>query len=308
MPKLSSKCLVLGANGFIGSHLVDALITDGYFVRAFDHYPDTDYKFNMNQNIEIVNGDFLNRDDLSQALKGIDYVFHLISTTTPSTSENDPIIDIETNIKMSVELFQECVQHKIKKVIFPSSGGAIYGLNSSYDTKEETLPAPISPYAIGKLTVEHYLRYFYVKYGLNSLIYRISNPYGERQSVNSRQGVIPIFLRLAKEGKPLTVLGDGSMIRDYIHILDVTRIITATFLDTKDRLYNLGSGKKTSLNELITLIESTTHHKLKIVHSPEPSTFVKEVVLNSDKLLSEFKIKPYIELPEGLTKLWQKMN
>src|SRR2546430_162746 len=109
-----SKCLMLGANGFIGSHLVDSLVQQGEEVRAFDKFSSDRVNFQPSKSIEIFSGNFLNRNDLNQALKGVDYVFHLVSTTTPATAENDPIIDIDTNIHMSVELFEDCVSHQIK--------------------------------------------------------------------------------------------------------------------------------------------------------------------------------------------------
>src|SRR3982751_5004841 len=122
-----SKCLILGANGFIGSHLVDKLVEQGEEVRAFDRFGDGKIRFNESKSIEIVSGNFFNRSDLSSALEGTEYVFHLVSTTTPATAENDPLIDIDTNIRMSIELLEECVEAKTKKIIFPSTGGAIYG-------------------------------------------------------------------------------------------------------------------------------------------------------------------------------------
>src|SRR5487761_1597611 len=109
------KCLVLGGNGFIGSHLVDSLVGQGHQVRAFDRFGDRLVNFTASENVETFAGNFLNRSDLSDAMDGCDYVFHLVSTTTPATAENDPLIDLDSNVRMSVELFEECVEHKIKK-------------------------------------------------------------------------------------------------------------------------------------------------------------------------------------------------
>jgi UDP-glucose 4-epimerase len=202
-----ARCLVLGANGFIGSHLIDKLVQNGETVRAFDRFGDRPINFLDDENIEKVSGDFLNRGDLSAALEDVDYVFHLVSTTTPATAENDPLIDIDTNIRMSVELLEECVSHKIKKVVFASTGGAIYGdINSGAPINEDTNPQPVSPYAIGKLTVEHYMRYFSRKFDLSTLTFRISNPYGQRHSPVKRQGVIPIYNLGSGQGVSLNQL------------------------------------------------------------------------------------------------------
>jgi UDP-glucose 4-epimerase len=300
-----AKCLVLGANGFIGSHLVDELAYSGHEIKAFDRFTDNDYRFNKADRIEIVAGDFLNRHDLAQALKGVDYVFHFISTTTPASAEDDPLIDIGTNIQMSVELFQECVNAGVKKVIFASTGGAIYGENSSEHVSEGTTPLPVSPYAIGKLTIEHYLRYFDRKFGLKGLVFRISNPYGERQSLISRQGVIPIFLNHIAQGEPLTVLGDGSMIRDYIYVKDVAKMIAQSFESAKNDMYNIGSGHGLSVNDLVDTMRGITGQEIHVEHAEKPATYVDKIVLDVNSFEQEFPGVPKTNIKEGMQATWQ---
>jgi UDP-glucose 4-epimerase len=301
---MKNKCLVLGANGFIGSHLVDSLTDSGYEVRAFDRYPDTRTRFIKNDKVELFAGNFLNRNDLARAVKDVDYVFHFVSTTTPATSENDPLIDIETNIKMSVELFQECVKQGVKKVIFPSSGGSVYGKLAD-NANEETLAEPVSPYAIGKLTIEHYLRYFATKHGLEHVVYRIANPYGERQAVNAKQGVIPIFLSQIREGQPITVLGDGSMVRDYIYVKDVADMIVQSFEKTKASTYNLSSGTGVSLNELVQVIKKVIDVEFEVKYKENNmSTFAEKIVLDTSRFTKEFGIKPKVDLKEGIRITW----
>lgn len=301
-----AKCLVLGANGFIGSHLVDELAQNGEDVRAFDRFKTNDTNFERNDKVEIFSGDFLNRSDLTEALKEVDYVFHLVSTTTPATAENDPLIDIETNIRMSVELFEECVSAGVKKIVFASTGGAVYGdVNSDNPISEQTNPKPISPYAIGKLTIEHYLRYFNRKYNLPTLTYRISNPYGERHSPVNRQGVIPIFLHHIAENQPITLLGDGSMVRDYLYVKDVASLMAASFKEAKEEVYNLGSGHGVSLNELIEIIKSVTGREVKIEQKSKPPTFVQKVVLDTNLFKNEFSLTPNTSIEEGIRKTWE---
>lgn len=304
------RCLVLGANGFIGSHLVDSLVADGHQVRAFGRFrEDTPPRFQTNDAIEIYSGDFLNRSDLQRATRDMDFVFHFISTTTPITADADPLIDIDTNVRMTIELLQECVDNgKIKKVIFASTGGAIYGLNSGESINEGVAPLPISPYAIGKLTIEHYLRYFEAKYGLPHLVFRISNPYGERQSLASKQGVIPIFLQHIAREEPVTILGDGSMVRDYIYVKDVARMITSSFESAKENLYNLGSGKGVSVNELIKTIRLVVNKDVPAVSSPSLPTFVEKIVLDTTRFQKEFNTSPATMLEEGIMKTWQYVN
>lgn len=300
-----AKCLVLGANGFLGSHLVDALVQSGHDVKAFDRFTTGQRNFTDNAHIEVMSGDFLNRQDLADAVKGIEYVFHFISTTTPATAENDPLIDIETNVRMSVELFQECVESKVKKVIFASTGGAIYGQNSSDHVSETVTPLPVSPYAIGKLTIEHYLRYFRAKFGLDSLVFRISNPYGERQSLVSKQGVIPIFLQHIARGEPITVLGDGSMVRDYIYVKDVARMITNAFEKNKHPLYNLGSGSGLTVNELVEMMRNVTGRPVTVNHAEVPATYVDKVVLNTGLYSQDFGPSTATTFENGIKATWQ---
>ena len=300
------KCLVLGGNGFIGSHLVDSLVGQGHQVRAFDRFGDRLVNFTASENVETFAGNFLNRSDLSDAMDGCDYVFHLVSTTTPATAENDPLIDLDSNVRMSVELFEECVEHKIKKVFFASTGGAIYGDTDHKGLlSEKVTPQPVSPYAIGKLTIEHFLRYFNRKHGLQTLTFRISNPYGERHSPANRQGVIPIFLHHIANDEPITVLGDGSMIRDYLYVKDVAELIAKTFENAKLPLYNLGSGLGVSINQLIETIKSVTGKTIQIDNQPKPATFVQEVVLDTSLFKGEFGLKPETTLEDGVQKTWE---
>jgi UDP-glucose 4-epimerase len=300
-----AKCLVLGANGFIGSHLVDALVKAGHEVRAFDRFGDYRPRFDEDPKIKLFKGDFLNRDDLERAVKDMDYVFHFISTTTPATAENDPLIDVDTNIKMSINLFEECANQQVKKVIFASTGGAIYGSTTGEPIPETTLPQPVSPYAIGKLTIEHYLRYFKAKFGLDSTVFRISNPYGERHALQAKQGVINIFLEHIAANQPITILGDGGMVRDYIYVTDVARMIAASFEAAKEQVYNLGSGHGLTLNELVTVIERVTGQPVQKNHQEKPATFINKVVLNTDRFQSEFPGRPAVDMEEGIKRTWE---
>lgn len=296
------KCLVLGANGFIGSHLVDSLVDRGHSVRAFDRFSSGEPKFIENELVEVFAGNYLNRDDLRRAIEGVEYVFHFISTTTPATAENDPVIDIETNVKMSVELFKFCIEAGVKRILFASSGGSIYGLSDRSLAHRETDPTlPISPYAIGKLSVENYLRYFSKKFGIDYTVYRMSNPYGERQPLRRKQGVIPIFLEQVHDGLPLTVYGDGLMIRDYIHVRDVAEMIAGTFdRPHREPVYNIGSGTGNTLNEIIDCIERVTGKEVVIEYKSVPSTFVDKVILDMTRFQSEFNIEPKIKLIDGI--------
>lgn len=307
-----ARCLVLGANGFIGSHLVDALIDKGHFVRCFGRYKSGSVNFASSEppSVEIFRGDFLNRNDIKKALDGIDYVFHFISTTNPFTAENDPLVDIETNIKMSVELFRLCSENSVKKIIFASTGGSIYGdVGTDKAISEKTYPRPVSPYAIGKLTIENYLRYFKRKYDLDYLILRISNPYGPRQNTLSGQGVISIFLEKIRQNQPLKIYGDGSMVRDYIYVADAARMISECFdKKSSSNIYNLSSGIGYSVNDLVKTIENVAQINAVIEHIPAPPTFVHKVILDPSLFKNDFGGGATISLEEGVLKTWQELK
>lgn len=299
-----SKCLVFGGNGFIGSHLVDRLVFDGHDVVVFDRFKDGRLLFNENDKIKKYNGDFQNRSDIKDVLQSVDYVFHFISTTSPATAENDPLIDVNTNLAGSIALFQECVNANIKKVIFASSGGAIYG-SSPTSCDESYPPHPISPYAINKLAIENYLNYFSVKHGLDSLVLRISNPYGERQPFNRKQGVIPIFLENIYNNKPVVIYGDGSMQRDYIYVQDVANAIVNMFQKkTIYNVYNIGSGIDTSINELLNIIKDVVQENFQVTKQPAPSTYIQKISLDIQRYTSEFGKINSIDLKEGVKRTY----
>ena len=211
--------LVVGGNGFLGSHLVDALAAqEGTFIRAFDMFGNGEHW--KASGVEAFDGNFLNTDDIARAVSGMDVVVHMLSTTDPATAENDPTLDVRTNIQGSIDLFRACVDAGVGHVYYASSGGTIYGDQDKESYCEDDRTLPVSPYGIGKLTIENYMRFFARKYDLKSTSLRISNPYGTRQNPHKRQGIIPIFLRHVLNGEALTVMGDGSMFRDYIYVED----------------------------------------------------------------------------------------
>jgi UDP-glucose 4-epimerase len=302
-----AKCVVVGGNGFLGSHVVDALAAAGHEVTAFDRFSG-DVSF-ASADTRIVVGDFLNQADVRGALAGQQYVFHFLSTTTPASSENDPMLDVRTNIAASIELFEVACAAGVERVVFASTGGAIYGDHPEPALDESVLPQPVSPYAIGKLAIEGYLRYFRRKFGLSSVSLRISNPYGPRQRANKRQGVVPIFLHHALTGTPLTVFGDGSMVRDFLYVEDAATMIAATATpESRFDTYNLGSGEGHSISEVIDVIRAVTGLPLELEYQPAPTTFVERVVLDTSRFTDEFDIRSAVSLEEGVRRTWDDMR
>lgn len=298
----------MGANGFIGSHVVDALIAQGHHVVGFDRYS-TEPSFASAHAVEIVVGDFLNRDDLAKAVRNVDVVFHFLSTSTPATAEEDPSFDVRTNIAPSVDLLRLCVSAGVARVYFASSGGAIYGNLDKELCAEEDTPQPLSPYAIGKLAIENYLNYFHVKHGLDSVALRISNPYGPRQHARSAQGLIPIVLRSIKAGVPVTQFGDGSMVRDYLYVEDLAEMVVRTVSSTpRERKYNLGSGIGHSVTDVFENIRHVVGADFEVEVKPTPSTFVHRSVLDTRRFRNEFGQPELTQLREGIARTWASLN
>jgi len=300
-------CLILGGNGFIGSHLAEGLVKKGYDVRVFDSFQTGMTNLEtIKGKIEIIKGDFLNHADVFQALKGADYVFHYISTTVPTTAAKDPIYDVQTNLIGTVRLLQLAVASKVKRVIFPSSGGTVYGEPTSLPVQETHALNPMDPYGISKLAIEKYLNYFNRAYGLDYLILRYSNPYGERQSPHSQQGVIPVFLNRIKMGERPVIYGDGSMERDYIYVGDaVEATITALEKKTVHKIFNVGSGAGTSINRLIELMSGVAGRKIEPVYAEDTAIRVQKVVLDVSRMRDEVGWKPSTSLQEGIERTWR---
>jgi UDP-glucose 4-epimerase len=299
-----ARCLVVGGNGFIGSHVVDALARRGHRVSAFDRFGAIGASFDS-LGVRRITGDFLSRSDLSKAVAGHEIVVHCLSTTSPATADDEPSLDITTNVAQSVQLLQVCVEAGVRRVAYASSGGAIYGDQPKRVFSETDLALPTSPYAIGKLAVEGYLRYFRKKFGLDYVVFRISNPYGPRQHPQKRQGVIPISLRRIAEGEPVVVYGDGSMVRDYLYVEDLAAMM-ARMVDAQTNydVYNIGSGVGTSVNELLEVIRTVVRRPFAVVHEDVPPTFVDHVTLDVARIAEEFGDVATTDLETGIRSTW----
>ncbi|MFC2042080.1 NAD-dependent epimerase/dehydratase family protein [Chloroflexota bacterium] len=300
-------CLVLGGNGFIGSHLAEWLVKREYNVKVFDNFMTGIMNLEaIKDQIEIIKGDFLNEMDIRNALRNVDYVFHYISATVPATATKDPIYDIESNIIGSVKLFQCAISRNVTKIVFPSSGGTIYGEPKNLPIREIDPLNPIDPYAISKLAIERYLYYFNYAYGLDYTILRYSNPYGERQNPYGKQGVISIFLNKIKDGEQPIIYGDGSMIRDYIYIEDAVEATIAVLeKKTSEKVFNVGSGEGISINELIDVMSLVAGRKVIPRRIEDTDIHVQKVILDISRIEREVGWKPGTNIQEGMLRTWQ---
>ncbi|MFJ3391455.1 NAD-dependent epimerase/dehydratase family protein [Leifsonia aquatica] len=302
------KAAVIGANGFLGSHLVDALALEGFDITAFDRFssrPSFDAA-----SPRVLAGDFLSRSDLDDAVAGQRFVFHFLSTTTPATAAGDPTLDIRTNVAQTVELLESCASAGVERIFYASTGGAIYGDQGRTEYAESDRALPVSPYGIGKLTIEHYLEYFRLTHGLDYTILRISNPYGTRQHPNRKQGLIPIALRRIANGEPVVQFGDGGMVRDYIYVEDLVRMIMPLVRDLGEhRLYNMGSGIGSSVAQILDVLRQVTGEDFAIDVRPAPPTFVDRVVLDTSRYVAEFgALSPATGLYEGVERTFEEIR
>ena len=302
-----TRCLILGGNGFLGSHLAEGLVEREYDVRVFDSFQTGMANLEtVRGRVEVMEGDFFCEADLLQALRGMDCVFHYISTTVPATAVKDPVYDVQASIAGTVRLLQLAVDSDVARVIFPSSGGTIYGEPASLPVHESHALNPIDPYGISRLAIEKYLHYFHRAYGLDHLILRYSNPYGERQSPHGQQGVIPVFLNKIKMGERPVIYGDGSMERDYIYVGDaVEATIAALEKRTPHRVFNVGSGAGTSLNHLVELMTVVTSRKIEPVYVEDTAVRVQKILLDTSRIRDETGWKPHTALREGMEKTWR---
>lgn len=296
------KCLIIGANGFVGSYITDALQNTSVDIIAFDHFS-RDPQFSA-PNVKLVAGDFFDDTKMREALFGMTYVMHTFSATTPFVSDNDPYKDITDNLQRSVRIFELCVEAGIKKIGFISSAGTVYGSVSEHKTAEETdTPLPVSPYGINKLSIEHYLEYFKRKYGIDYTVYRLTNPYGPRQITKNNQGVIPAFIDKVKNNHELTIYGDGHSSRDYVYMQDAANMIAESFIQHSDyAIYNIGSGVQTSLNDIIAALKVVSNKEPRLRFETVPKTFLEHSSVSIARFVKEFGLPQLTSLEEGLTK------
>lgn len=296
--------VIFGGAGFIGSSIVDRLLKDGHKLRIFERPRVPPYReFTSDEAVEWITGDLMSVADVGAAIAGMDVVLHLVSTTLPKNSNEDPIFDVQSNLVASLQLMSEMVRQKISKIVFISSGGTVYG-NPIYLPIDENHPTnPSVSYGITKLAIEKYLLLFQNLYGIRALILRVANPYGERQRIETAQGAIGVFLNRAIRGEPIEIWGDGEIIRDYIHISDVAEAFAkAISYKGKQTTFNISSGKGVSLNDAIREIENVLDAKIDKSYMPGRSFDVPVSVLSNALAEKELGWTPAITLREGLVR------
>jgi UDP-glucose 4-epimerase len=299
------KALVTGGSGFIGTHLVDELVTRGWKVRVLDLF-DRRYG-SLPRSVELVRADLSNDYALREALTDVEIVFHLAWGSIHEVATRDPLHDIEMNVMPSVRLIEHCRTVGVQRLVFLSSGGTVYG-PARYLPIDEAHPTdPISAYGVTKLAVEKYLHMYHHLYGLDYVVLRPSVPYGPYQDPRRRQGAVSVFLYRALKGEPLDVWGDGSVVRDYFFIGDLisAMVLAATTREIEGgRVFNIGGGRGYSLNELIQVVEQVTGRPAMVRYQPGRPIDVPSVVLDTSHAAACFQWTPQVELADGVVRTW----
>ncbi len=297
------KSLVVGGNGFIGMHLVGRLIENGHEVRLYDRSPN---RFRAGpRKAEYIEGELGNHGLIREAVEGMEVVFHLVSTTIPKTSNDDPVYDVRSNLVDTLGLLEACVEGGVRKVVFASSGGTVYGPPETIPITEDHPTNPISSYGIIKLTVEKYLGLFHHLHGLDYAALRISNPYGPYQNPAGQQGAISVFLQRIYNGQPIVIWGDGEVVRDYLYISDlVEALMLAAGTGTRGKVLNIGSVRGASLNELIEFMAAVVGERPAVEYQPARSLDVPVSVLGVGRAREDLGWEPRTELGEGIGRVW----
>lgn len=294
------KILVTGGAGFIGSHLVDKLIEKGYQVIVIDNLS-SGKKENLNPKAKFCEMDICD-SKVSQIFQEEkpEIVFHLAAQIDVRKSIEDPIQNAKVNILGTLNILENCRKVRVKKFIFTSSGGAIYGDTDTIPTLETHLENPESPYGITKLAVEKYLCFYQKTFSLNYTVLRLANVYGPRQSSQGEGGVIAIFCDKMLKGEKVMINGDGQQTRDFVYVDDVVEAALLSMEKEKSGVYNIATGIETSINEIFRKIKGLTNFNYQEVHDPVKLGDQKRSCLDYSQAKKELNWQPKYGLEKGL--------
>ncbi|MDI6735928.1 MAG: NAD-dependent epimerase/dehydratase family protein [bacterium] len=294
------KILVTGGAGFIGSNIVDRLINLGYKVIIIDDLS-TGKERNINPSAKFYKLDIQNPqvEDIFRN-EQLDIVNHHAAQMDVRKSVADPMFDTRVNVLGSINLLQLCVQYNVKKFVFASSGGCVYGEQKVYPAPESHPTQPICPYGINKLSIEHYLHYYWMMYNLNYTVLRYANIYGPGQDPWGEAGVVAIFInKLLKNEQPI-INGDGKQTRDYTYVDDVVEANILAINSPVTGIFNIGTGLETSVNELFSMILKTMAVNVKEVHGPAKDGETSRSCVDGTKANLTFGWQPKVSFEDGI--------
>lgn len=299
MDKVQAKVLVLGGGGFIGQHVVRALVDGGVPTVVFDR---NGRPALASPHGDWVQGSFADTAQLEAVIKqhGVTHVVHLVSTTLPKSSNEDKPYDVSSNVIQTLHLLDLCVKYRVKKVLFMSSGGTIYGAPRYVPVDEGHPNDPICSYGISKLAIEKYLFLYHQLHGLDYVALRAANPYGPGQSPFSGQGIVASFVHKMHTRQPLEVWGDGSTVRDYFHVQDLVELTTQALFASENGVFNAGSGVGVSVNHLIDTLGAIFDRPAEVVYQPQRNMDVPKIVLDCSAAKERFGWHAMTGLREGI--------
>ena len=312
---MSKRVLVTGGAGFIGSHVSDVFIANGWTVEIIDNLS-SGKRSNVPTAATLHELDVRSPEASRIVQDGaFDAIVHLAAQIDVRRSVSDPLFDASVNILGSLNIL-ESVRNSNRphqtRVVFSSTGGAIYGDLATPPTVEITPKEPDSPYAIAKLAVEHYLSYYTRIHGLETVVIRFGNVYGPRQDPHGEAGVVAIFCGRVMQNRPLTIFGDGTQTRDYVHVTDVAEaaflVATTTLPPVQrldDRAFNIGTGSATSVVDLAQVLLDAAGANVPIEFAPRRAGELQDSCLSVDKARDVLGWSPRITLAEGLAGTYQ---
>jgi len=298
---------ITGGAGFIGSNLVDRLSL-GSRVTVLDNLS-SGLLSNLEKSkdrITFIKGDILDRELLKGIVAEVEFVFHLAASVGNVKSIEDPSLDMEVNIKGTINLLEACLKSNIKRFVY-SSSGAIFGEAKYLPVDEDHPLNPESPYGVSKLAAEKYCFAYYKVHGLPITALRYFNAYGPRQGSSRYPNVIALFFQRIREGKPLTIFGDGKQTRDFIFVEDIVKanILAATHPTAVGEIFNIATGRENDVNKLVTIINRLRSQESKVIYTDSRAGEIKYSRANIEKARKILGYNPEINLEEGVSLTWQ---
>ncbi|MCD0461697.1 NAD-dependent epimerase/dehydratase family protein [Roseiconus lacunae] len=301
-----SRCLVTGGAGFIGSHVVDAILDQGASVRVLDNFS-TGFKTNLQHRaadapVEVIDGDAACADTVDQAARGCDTIFHLAAMASVPRSMREPQLCHAWCATSTVNLLAAAEKHNVRRMVLASTS-AIYGNSTWVSKRESDPPAPLSPYAAAKLSAESYLQSFARTTDVETVILRYFNVYGPRQDPKSEySAVIPRFVSMILTGERPIIYGDGEQSRDFVYVGDVARanLLAATVPNLSGRTFNIACGRRTTLLELLVTLREILGQEIEPIHEPPRIGDVKDSLADITEARTKLLFEPAVTIGDGL--------
>ncbi len=294
------KVLVTGGAGFIGSHVVDRLVEEGHQVVVVDNLA-TGKRKHVNRAASLYKTD-ITSGRLERVFRNErpNVVLHLAAQISVRNSVDDPVFDAQVNVLGTMNVLQQAVRYGCRKVVFSSSGGAIYGEQETFPASESHGTNPLSPYGISKLCGEHYLSYFQRTSGIPVVSLRYANVYGPRQDPEGEAGVVAIFIQKMLNNEQPIINGNGRQTRDFVFVEDIAQANLVAMGQDAHGVYNVGTGVETSVNELFRMLADLTGSSAKEVHGPAKLGEQLRSVIDPSRIKQELGWEMKVDLTEGL--------